>query len=144
MKNRARTGFTLVEIMIVVVILGILASIVVPQFTSATDEARENALAMNLFRVRHQLQVYKNQHNGDYPTLADFSDQMMKASNKTGDTAEPGTNGYPFGPYLQEIPVNPFTGGLSVGTGAVGSSDWYYDPATGEFMANDSAETAAF
>ena len=131
-----RCGFTLVEILIVVVILGILAAIVVPQFTSAAGESRDNSLKMSLYRIRQQIEVYKQQHNSTYPTLADFEDQMTQASNADGDTAAPGTGGYPLGPYIREIPKNPHTSGTTVGGGAVGSSDWYYDQTTGEFRAN--------
>ena len=138
--TRAHHAFTLVEILVVVVILGILALIVVPQFTSAASETRENSLKMNLFRIRQQLQIYKQQHDSQFPELAKFEAQMTKASNASGDTATPGTAGYDFGPYLRNIPPNPFTDGNTLGTGGVGSSDWYYNEDTGEFLANDSAE----
>ncbi len=141
-------GFTLVEILIVVIILGILAAIVVPQFTSAASESREQSLKANLFRIRQQLQVYKEQHNGNWPPLgADgqgFIDHMTRASNANGALGDPGAAGYPFGPYLTRIPANPETGFDTVGNGAIGSSDWYYNEATGEFRANNTAEDAAF
>lgn len=131
------------EILIVVVILGILASIVVPQFISAAVETRENSIRMDLHRIRSQLALYREQH-GAWPTLADFADQMTMATSADGDTAPVGTLGYPFGPYFREVPINPNTGGTTVGDGAVGSSDWYYNQATGEFHANDSPLTRAF
>ena len=133
-------GFTLVEILVVVVILAILAMIVVPQFTSAAGETRDNALKMNLFRIRQQLEIYKQQHGGTWPTLHAFEAQMTRASNTSGETAAPGTAGYAFGPYLREIPSNPYTTSKTVGDGAVGTSAWYYNQDTGEFRANNSAE----
>ena len=51
MKNK---GFTLVEILIVVIILGILAAIVIPQFTQASNDARESSLSSELQTVRSQ------------------------------------------------------------------------------------------
>ena len=48
MTKRKNSGFTLVEILIVVVILGILAAIVIPQFSQASNEARESSLKSNL------------------------------------------------------------------------------------------------
>lgn len=49
---KTRKGFTLVEILIVVVILGILAAIVIPQFTNASEEAKQNSLRSNLQSIR--------------------------------------------------------------------------------------------
>ncbi len=60
---KAESGFTLVEILIVVVILGILAAIVIPQFTDASTQAKESALASDLQMMRSQLELYKIQHN---------------------------------------------------------------------------------
>ena len=76
-----RRGFTLIEILIVVVILGILAAIVIPQFTNASQEAAESS-QIELFRVRN---------NGNLP--ADFSDLLTPPN---GEDA-----------YLQKAPVLP-------------------------------------
>ena len=125
-----RAAFTLVEVLIVVLILSILAALVMPQFSDAADQSRENALKMDLFRIRSQLEVYKQQHNGNYP--ADFAAEMLVTTDEQGNS--PG----PFGPYFQQMPVNPVSGGSTIGNGAIDTSDWYYDPATGEFFANNS------
>ena len=143
-RQNARRGFTLVEILVVVVILGILAAIVVPQFSSASQDTKESALQQDLFRMRAQLELYKNQHSGNYPSLANFIDQMTLASNESGATAALGTAGYPLGPYMSGMPKNPFTDTIPIGDGAVGSSAWYYDENTGEIAPNDSAEHRAW
>ena len=143
-KPTRRDAFTLVEILIVVVILGILAAIVVPQFTSAASESRENSMRMTIHRMRIQLELYKEHHNNSYPSLAAFADQMTQASNTAGVTAAPGTAGFPWGPYIREMPPNPNTGGSTLGDGAVGTSDWYYNEETGEFAGNDSDASRAF
>ena len=64
---RGKDGFTLVELLIVVIILAILASIVVPQFTATTDDAREAALETTLGNMRSALDLYYQQH-GEYPS----------------------------------------------------------------------------
>ena len=128
-------GFTLVEILIVVVILAILAAITIPQFSSAMIESRENALRMNLHRIRQQLEVYRHQHN-TYPSVENFAAQMTQYSNAEGETSSTLSGSYPYGPYIQEIPPNPFTGGNTVSDQPIGSSDWYFNPLTGEFRDN--------
>ncbi|MEX0744919.1 MAG: prepilin-type N-terminal cleavage/methylation domain-containing protein [Phycisphaeraceae bacterium] len=138
-----RRGFTLVEILIVVVILAILAAIVVPHFSSATEETRENTMAVNLWRIRQQIELYK-QHHGEYPKLATFAEQMTMSTNVSGETAAPDTHGYIFGPYLSDVPDNAFTNNNIVGDGEAGTSDWYYHEATGAFHPNDSETHRAF
>src|SRR3954469_4596361 len=59
----SRGGFTLIEILIVVVILGILATIVIPQFSDASVTARENTLKDEIRYLRTQIVVYKAQHH---------------------------------------------------------------------------------
>ncbi len=138
MSRTRPSGFTLVEILIVVVILGILAAIVIPQFTEASTEARLSSMVSDLQTARSQLELYKVQHLDIYPVLATFEAQM------TGQTDINGNPGTDFGPYLQRIPTNPFANATTVGNGALGSSAWYYDETTGEFRANDTAEHAAY
>ena len=132
-------GFTLVELMIVVVIIGILAAIVVPQFSDASVEAKSSTLRTNVDIVRAQLELYYDQHNGNYPTSVEtFVDQMTKYTKSDGtvnDTRDP-ANGFIFGTYLLSVPNNPYTDSNTVGSGGVGTSDWYYDAATGLFREN--------
>ena len=130
-----RRAFTLVELLIVVIILGILAAIVVPQFTQASTDTQQSSLTQNLRTIRSQIELYKAQHNGTYPTLANFVDQMTKKTTVTGATGA-GAN---LGPYLQVVPNNPFSSTNTVGNGAVGTSAWHYDETTGAFKANDTA-----
>ena len=138
-------GFSLVEILIVVVILGVLAAMVVPQFSSAASASRENSAKMDLFRVREQLEIYKQQHNGEYPPLATFAECLTQASRVDHTTAAPGTAGFHLGPYLRDIPSNPFTSNNTVDAEEIADGNgWYYNEATGEFRANDSEAHAAY
>ena len=137
--NKKNSGFTLVEILIVVVILGILAAIVIPQFTQASTEARENSLKANLQTIRSQIELYKIQHNDDLPgtvTGVDFETAMTDTTDIAG-----ATTGSDFGPYLQSIPVNPFNSKNTVedGTGTLGdnSHGWQYNTTTNDFRADD-------
>ncbi len=121
----ARKAFTLVELLIVVIILGILAAVVIPQFSDASGDAQMSSLTTNLATIRGQIELYKLQHNGNYPTAANFVDQMTKKTNADGTTTGTPT----LGPYLQSIPKNPYTNGNAIGT------DWTYNETTGEFKA---------
>ena len=107
-RNR-QSGFTLVEILIVVIILGILAAIVIPQFTNASQDARKNSLTSQLQTIRSQLELYQVQHNGSYPTLAQLWGNMTAKSNADGTTTGTPT----LGPYLQQAPSNPFANGAT-------------------------------
>ena len=117
-RKMVNKGFTLVEILIVVVILGILAAIVIPQFTAASETAQTSSAVSTLQAVRSQLELYRVNHNGNYPSK--LWDQLTKTTDRTGDVTKDG-----FGPYLPKPPVNPFTGGTAVG------KDWVYDSTTG-------------
>jgi general secretion pathway protein G len=116
MYRTRKGGFTLVEILIVVIILGILAAIVIPQFTSASQDARKNSLASQLQTVRSQIELYKLQHLDNLPSDLIASspnwDQFTNKSDKFGATGT--TTDCIFGPYLQAAPTNPLNGSTSV------------------------------
>jgi general secretion pathway protein G len=148
MKN----GFTLVEILIVVVILGILAAIVIPQFSDASEEAKLSSLVMNLQTIRSQIQLYKIQHNSTLPGSVSgvtFAQAMMSYTTVSGALASPQAPGTGvYGPYVQKVPPNPFNDSEEVSTGAGvppgdDSSGWYYNVTSGAFNANDSTAHAA-
>jgi len=114
-RNR-KGGFTLVEILIVVIILGILAAIVIPQFTSASQDARKNSLTSQLQTLRSQLELYKLQHLDALPTtLVGGSPAWTQLTSKTDNSGAIGTtSSFPFGPYLQADPINPLNGSKTV------------------------------
>ena len=144
-RNR-QSGFTLVEILIVVVILGILAAIVIPQFTSASEDAKSSSLYTQLQTIRSQLELYQVQHNGNYPPLTTGATATVQWSFMTGKSAATDTTTLSvdatatLGPYLQQSPDNPFTNSAHViagaanatNTGAAGGAKtdgWIYDAA---------------
>ncbi len=149
---KAKKGFTLVEILIVVVILGILAAIVIPQFTDASTEAKEANLKSTLQSVRSQIELYKIQHNDDLPgTVAgvSFAQSLTGYTLDTGalaDTQAPGEGVY--GPYLQAMPKNPWVNDatsddvtiVDSDPNAAGTTGWFFNTTTGKFGACDGAD----
>jgi general secretion pathway protein G len=148
----AKRGFTLVEILIVVVILGILAAIVIPQFTQASSEAKDRSLASDLQSMRSQIELYKCQHNDTPPALATFAAQMTETSTLAGATSgskqRNQATGHIYGPYLERVPANPFNNSIALVAAATradvpvaGGAGWAYIAATGEIYANDGGTT---
>src|SRR3954470_8253177 len=74
MTRQNRKGFTLIEILIVVIILGILAAIVIPQFTNASKEAKQSALVSTVQTLRSQVSLFKLQHNDMLPGCSPLKD----------------------------------------------------------------------
>lgn len=144
MKNMHNPGFTLVEVLIVVVIMAVLAAVVIPQFSASTDDARKSTTEFNLSTIRSLVQTYRGQHNSALPvvngtqTLAD----VLTGKTKADGTVD-ATNGV-YGPYLLEFPENSFSGSAAVKiitndppvagdvtTGNTGG--WLYNKTTGGF-----------
>ena len=147
---KAKSGFTLVEILIVVVILGILAAIVIPQFTSASTEAKESNLVSNLQAVRSQIELFKIQHNDNLPGSTDLTGGGTFLQCMAGTTDQYGDPlGTDFGPYMQKIPKNPFNALNTVeldGTVGGSSHGWHFTTAAGDtrglFQADDDGVNA--
>ncbi len=98
----AQRGFTLIEIMVVVVIMGILAALVVPKLMGRTDDARIIAAKQDIATVMQGLKLYKLD-NHRYPT----TEQGLQALiNKP--TSGPASNGWKTGGYLDKLPKDPW------------------------------------
>jgi general secretion pathway protein G len=143
-KNGAATrsrGFTLVEILIVVIILGILAAIVIPQFTNASTEARKNSLLSQIQTLRSQIQLFKLQHNDVLPDLvANQWAQLMSKTDLTGAVNAAGS----FGPYLESTPKNPLNNDTTVAAAAGAGVGWIYDVTSGSLTATNQTDTLTF
>jgi len=102
-----KSGFTLVEILIVVIILGILAAIVIPQFTNASQDARESSLLSQLQTLRSQIELYKLQHKDALPNLVANWNPLTTKTDADGNASAAADA---FGPYMQSAPTNPVNG----------------------------------
>lgn len=105
------TGFTLVELLIVIVVLGILAAVVVPQFSSASDQATKSALSSQLRTVSSQVELFKTQNAGAYPVLG--ASAPIPNNNGWGELISQG--------YLKSQPYNSYVakGNIIVGASTV-------------------------
>ena len=129
---RKKNGFTLAETLIVIMLLGLLASIVVPQFSDANGDAKMANLKKNLQQVRSQLELYRLQHKNTYPT--DIAAQLTSKTDDDGGINPAGL----CGPYMRFFPDNRFIydpAKAEAVTGAAGEG-WNYDSSTGIFLAN--------
>lgn len=130
-------AFTLVEILIVVVILGVLAAVVVPQFANASQEASVGSTRTELEKLRRAVDVYMARWNNSFPPVS--------AGDGTWGPLVAGS-----GEYLKSSPINPYVGAngriIVLGEGPdeafQANYGWIYNAATGQvwaggFDAND-------
>ena len=136
---RGTRAFTLIELLIVVVILGILAAIVVPSFSRSTQEASAMATLDQLIKVREALSVYYFRNHSQFPSQITEGDGTWGELNHSG------------GEYLCDAPVNLWVNGSvrtrvlfrdTPDTAYQSSYAWIFDPASGNvwagsFDAND-------
>jgi len=126
-----QSGFTLIEIVIIIVVLGILAAVAIPKYQDITGEAKEAACRSSLGSLRSGITIYyANQAvttgTATWPTLTDLETYGVVMAQ-----------GIPANPYQPNAPDSIVTGvtrGTIVGT----RGGWAYDAATGEVWPNTS------
>ncbi|MDR3478880.1 MAG: type II secretion system major pseudopilin GspG [Gammaproteobacteria bacterium] len=101
-KSTAQRGFTLIEVMVVVVILGILAAIIVPKIMSRPEQARVIEAKQDILAIQSALDLYKLD-NGFYPS----TDQGLQALI-TKPTNAPTPQNWKSDGYLQKLPKDPW------------------------------------
>jgi prepilin-type N-terminal cleavage/methylation domain-containing protein len=154
-------GFSLAELLIVVALIGILATIVLVNFGSSDVKTKEAALQANVEALRTAIDLYRSDHgffpgsqqDDGYPlTDAEFKEKLTYYSSNAGAVNTSKDDTYKYGPYLKEFPNEPFSNSdsltWSLGTTrilstiaasvAAGSGDggWYYEPESGNVVAN--------
>ncbi len=142
---RRHHGFSLIELVIVVVIIGILAAIAIPRMTRGATNAGAAALKASLTQMRNAIELYRIEHGGMFP-----EDETMIAFQLTLYTNADGTDGGAapnvasrriYGPYLRAIPPLPVgtkkgaTGFASALAAAGPTHGWVYDMMTGNVTA---------
>jgi len=99
---RRNLGFTLVEIMVVVVIIGILGALVVPKLMGRTGESRVAAAKVDISTMMQALKLYKLD-NARYPNTDQGLDALIKKP-----TTGPAANGWKEGGYIERLPKDPW------------------------------------
>ncbi len=139
--KKKQCGFTLVELLIVIIILGVIVGIILPLFSDSSERAKISSSLATLQTLRQQLSLAKIEHNEYYPDLGNGGDGWDILINKTRPTSTP-TGTYTLGngtstdvgPYIRKTPKNPFEESNTIGS--IGSPaagvGFLYEQSTGE------------
>ena len=108
-----KKAFSLIELVIVIVILGIIAAIAIPRIGSGSKNAGESALRANLASLRNAIDWYYSEHNNFFPgakgdggtgaadSAEAFINQLIMYSDADGNVSDAKGAAFPFGPYIR-------------------------------------------
>ena len=165
---RNRKGFSLIELVIVVVILGIIAAVAIPRLSSSSQSAAESALRADLATLRNAIDWYYGEHGNTLPgvkaaggafgtagSAEALMNQLIHYTKADGTVSADKDAAFPYGPYIRgkfpKLPVGVNVGNSTVemvgDTGALtgvegDGTGWKFSTATGLIIANTS-ETAS-
>ncbi len=138
--RRLQLGFSLIELVIVVVIIGIIAAIAVPRFSSAIEKSADAAVAQNVAVLQKAIDLYTAEHadlspareaGGATSTPNAMIRRLIQRTDASGALESTGI----YGPYLRAWPENPANGrrSLRIDGAAAGANThgWRFDSATG-------------
>lgn len=100
--RRKRQGFTLVEVLVVVVIIGLLAGLVVPRIVGRGEEAKRTAAKVQISELEQALDLFKLD-NGFYPTTDQGLEALVEEPNMP-----PEPRNYRSGGYIKKLPLDPW------------------------------------
>ncbi len=129
---RKRSAFSLVELVVVVLIIGILAAVAAPRMFNTASDARDNGTKASLGVIRDAIELYKAQ-NGTYPTAATITTTLKRYIN--GAFPKVQTTTVPVANQNSTVVLN---AGNPIATPA-GTAGWAYNETTGEFVVNNAA-----
>jgi len=165
-------GFTLIEMIIVIIIMGILAAVIIPQIGTSTADAKLSTVKTDLTTLRNAVEIYYAQHNSTYPgynandgtagpaaagaAATAFVEQLTQYTDLDGDCQGTKDATHKYGPYVKagQLPVNPYNDSNAVVCDVattdittrvwdgVGTAGWHFYTQTGVLVANDSAAHA--
>ena len=102
MQGKLQRGFTLIEVMVVIVILGVLAALIVPKVMGRPDEARIVAAKQDIAAISQALKLYKLD-NRRYPTTEQGLQALVEKPS-----AAPVPDNWKTGGYLEKLPKDPW------------------------------------
>jgi general secretion pathway protein G len=130
-----KKGFTLVELLIVIIIIAVLAAIAIPKFSNSSQRSKESSLRANLKLVRNAIDLFRADTGAFPASLAGLTTSTTSGLSAAAATCTIAATDW-RGPYLQAVPVDPVSGSaLTYGTAAadVGTVK---SPATGNGLDN--------
>ncbi len=127
--NVARKGFTLVELVVVILVLGIIAAIAAPKMFDTANNARDNATRQSLSVIRDAIELYRAQ-NGNYPAVATVVADLGPYLKGPFPAPQAGANQNPTVVVSAEDPI------VSV---VAGTDGYAYNATSGEICINDAA-----
>ncbi|MDX1961571.1 MAG: prepilin-type N-terminal cleavage/methylation domain-containing protein [Pirellulales bacterium] len=132
-SRTARPGFSLVELVVVILIMGIIAAVAAPKMFDTATTARENSTRQSLLTLRDAIELYKAQNNSYPPAAISLATNLRPFLKGPFPPVQCGPN---LNALCTETSQDPIT------TPAVSSAGWVYNPATGDISVNAAAYIA--